>query len=250
MKLKDYTCFLLIILTVLLASCSVQKRHYRQGYYIENKGKEQTSNKNTKDSSIVSSVDSSQKKNVSFNKNSSYKHDCDTLSLNDGTTLICKIEEVSKRSVRFKDCPDSTQLSNSIDAELVSVIKFYNGRVKTISKKEDSNRQNKPKDNNTLIKGSLVDKGLILAILGLLLEIVILLAVFHIIAIASYLVIVLAVLNALVATIAIVFGFSSLKEIRKSPEIFKGKKLATWDVILGLLSLVSWLVILIAITIV
>jgi hypothetical protein len=249
MKRKYYIYFLLIILTVLFTSCSMQKRHYRQGYYVENKSKEQISNKNTKDSSVVSAVDSSQKKNVFFNKNSSYKHDCDTLSLKDGTTLICKIEEVTKRSVRFKECKDSNQISNSIDAELVSVIKFYNGRVKSISLKEDNNNQNKPKSNNTLIKGSLVDKGLLFAILGILLEILLLLALFHVIVIAPYLIIALAVLNALASIIAIVFGFSSLKEIRKNPEIFKGKKLATLEIILGLLSLVSWLIILIAITI-
>jgi len=250
MNRKDYIYVLLVAFVVLCASCSVQKRHYLQGFYVSNNGKEQISNKNIKDSSIISSLDSSQKRNVSFNKNSNYKHNCDTLSLNDGTTLICKIEEVSKRTVRFKDCTDSTQLSNSIDAELVSVIKFYNGRVKSFSKTKENNTQHKTKNNNTLIKDPLVDKGLILAILSLLLEGVLLLALFHAVVLAPYLIIALAILNALAAIFALVFGFKSLKEIRKNPEIFKGKKMAAWEIALGLLSLVSWLVILIAITIV
>ncbi len=222
----------------------MQKRHYRQGFYVSNKGKEQTSNKNTRDSSI-SYLDSSKTKSISLNKNSKYKHDCDTLSLNDGTTLLCKIEEVSKRTVRFKDCSDSTQISNSIDVELVSKIKFYNGRKKIVSGKTN----NKTKSNTTLIKGSLVDKGLMLAILALLLEGILLLALFHALVLAPYLIITLAILNLLAAAFAVSFGFSSLREIRKNPEIFKGKKTATLEIVLGLLSLASWLLILIAITI-
>jgi hypothetical protein len=224
----------------------MQKRHYRQGFYVSNKGKEQTTDKNAKDSSIAH-LDSSKVRDISFNKNSKYKHDCDTLILNDGNTILCKIDEVTKRSVRFKECTDSNQASNSIDIELVSKIKFYNGRVRPISQNEDNNNQHKT--NNNLIRGALVDKGLILAILALLLEGILLLALFHALVLAPYLVIVLDVLNVLAAAFAISFGFSSLREIRKNPEIFKGKKIAMWEIALGLLSLVSWLIILIAITI-
>ena len=129
----------------------------------------------------------------------------------------------------------------------MSKIKFYNGRVRPISQNEDNNNQHKT--NNNLIRGALVDKGLILAILALLLEGILLLALFHALVLAPYLVIVLDVLNVLAAAFAISFGFSSLREIRKNPEIFKGKKIAMWEIALGLLSLVSWLIILIAITI-
>jgi hypothetical protein len=73
--------------------------------------------------------------------------------------------------------------------------------------------------------------------------------VFHALVLAPYLAIALAVLNILAAAFAISFGFSSLREIRKNPEIFKGKKTATLEIVLGLLSLASWLLILIAITI-
>jgi hypothetical protein len=241
MKPKDYIYFFLI---VLLASCSVQKRHYRQGFYVANKGKEQITDKNAKDSSIAH-LDSSMVRDISLNKNSKYKHDCDTLILNDGNTILCKIDEVTKRSVRFKECTDSNQASNSIDAELVSKIKFYNGREKAIS----DNIASKTKENKKLIKGALVGKGLALAILAVLCEVVLLLVLFHVITIAVYLAIIFAVLNLLAAIIALVFGFNSLREIRKNPEVFKGKKTATLEIILGLLSLVSWLIILVAITV-
>ena len=246
MKTKDYIIFLLIVLVGVCSSCSLQKRHYREGYYVENKGGEQTSNKN----SSISYSDSSKGKDISLNKNSKHEHDCDTLILNDGNTLLCKIDEVTKRSVRFKDCNDSNQTSNSIDAELISSIKFYNGRVKPVSKKESNNNQNNPKNNNTLIKGGLVNTGFILAILALLLEGTLILTLFHVLLLATYIVIPLAVLNILAAILAITFGFSSIREIRKNPDIFKGKKMATWGIILGLLSLASWLIILIAITII
>jgi hypothetical protein len=241
MKRKGYILFLLI---VLLASCNIQKRHYQKGFYVSNNGKDQTV---SKDSVGLLHLDSVKTKDISFNKNSIYKHHCDTLLLKDGHTILCKIEEISKRTVRFKECKDSVQLTNAIDAELVSSIKFYNGRKKSIS---DSNVSNKPKENQSLIKGSLVNIGFVFAILALLLEGALLLALFHVMAITPYLAIILAVLNALAAIIALVFGFSSLKEIRKNPEIFKGKKMATWEIVLGLLSLVSWLIILITITII
>ncbi|HEX7412628.1 MAG TPA: hypothetical protein VF411_01190, partial [Bacteroidia bacterium] len=150
MELKNYLCLLLIILSTLFSSCSLQKRHYRDGFYIESKSKEQTTNINKKDSSGVSPLDSVQKKIVVLNKNPKYKHDCDTLFLVDGTTLICKIDEVTKRSVRFKNCTDSNEVSNSIDIELLSAIKFYNGRKKTISKDKNNNSSNKVKENSNL----------------------------------------------------------------------------------------------------
>ena len=72
MKRKDYIYFLLIVFTALCTSCSMQKRHYRQGFYVSNKGKEQTTDKNAKDSSIAH-LDSSKVRDISFNKNSKYK---------------------------------------------------------------------------------------------------------------------------------------------------------------------------------
>lgn len=245
MKHKDYKYLIYTLLATLCISCSLHKRHYLHGYYLENKGKEGVVIKNINDSNNTSHLDSSRVRDVSLNKNSTYKKNCDTLLLNDGTTLICKIEEVSKRTVRFKDCTDSNQVSNSIDVELVSSIKFYNGREKIVSGKIT----NKPKNNTTLIKSTLIDKGLTLAILAILLEIVLLLALFHVLVLATYLIIALAVLNLLAAIVAISFGFMSLRDIRKNPEVFKGKKMAAWEIGLGLLSLVSWLIILIIITI-
>ncbi len=245
MNLSKPLNLLLIALVVLYSSCSLQKRHYRQGFYVSNMGKEQISNKNTKDSSI-SHLDSSKVRSISLNKNSKYNHNCDTLLLNDGNTLLCKIEQVSKRSVRFKDCNDSNQVLSSIDAELVSSIKFYNGREKEIS---NNNPRRKTQENKNLIKGHLANTGFLLAIVALLLEGILLLALFHILVLAPYLAIAFVFLNALAAIFAIVFGFSSLREIRKNPEIFKGKKMVIWEIALGLLSLISWLIILIAVTI-
>src|ERR1035437_467197 len=166
MKLKNYLCFLSILLTTLFSSCSLQKRHYRDGFYIESKSKEQTTTINKKDSSGASPLESVQKKIIVLNKDPKYKHDCDTLFLVDGTTLICKIDEVTKRSVRFKNCTDSNEIINSIDAELVSGIKFNNGRELIISKTTGNIKPLNAK-NNYLIKDALVDTGFILAILAI-----------------------------------------------------------------------------------
>jgi hypothetical protein len=252
MKTKDYIIFLLIVLVgVVCPSCSMQKRNYRQGYYIEGKSKEQSVGKLNQDSGISKpQKNPANNSSISYNKNSKSNNSCDTLLFNDGTNLVCKIEEVTKRSVRYKNCTDNNEASSSIDAELVSSIKFYNGRVRSVSQKEAANNKNKPNSNNTLIKASLVNIGLIIAILSVLLEIALLFSLFHVIAIPSFLIISFAVLNVVTALLAIILGFNSLKEIRENPEIFKGKKMAKWVITLGILSLVSWLIILIAITII
>ncbi|MHB8259867.1 MAG: DUF4190 domain-containing protein [Bacteroidia bacterium] len=274
MELKDYMRFLLIVFTIFFASCSLQKRHYREGFYVGNKNRVQTNEQSIGNKSKEGGIElitiptktPKQRKEttISVSKDkffiliqkpllstphSVFTSGCDTIFLNNGTTLICKIDEVTKRSVKFKNCNDSIEVSNSIDAELVSGIKFNNGRELLISKTSDNNKPF-PTKNNYLIKGRLVDIGLAMGILAILSEGVLLLALFHIIALATGLAVLLIIFNAIALVLSIVFGFKSLKEIRKTPQIFKGKKMATWEIVLGFLSIVSWLIILIAISIV
>lgn len=242
LKSRNYLFFLFLFF---FASCSLQKRHYRKGFYVETKSdKGNTGTKNDSTSHAIKLAEDTSAiipKNKPILLNKTHKHNCDTLLLKDGNTLICNINEVTKRSVRFKNCSDSNEVGNSIDVELVSAIKFYNGKVKTVSIK---------KENSSLIKAPLVNTGLIFSILAILLEIVLLLALFNVFTISPVLVISFIVSNILTACIGITLGFKSLREIRKSPEIFKGKKTAIAEITLGLLSLVSWLIILVAITIV
>ena len=244
MRCKKYICLLLLAFTLLFTSCSIQKRHYRKGYYVEtNSNKENTVTKNDSTNQIIkyaddTSITTSRSKSVLLNKNR--KHNCDTLILKDGNRLVCTINEVTKRSVRFKDCLDSNQIANAIDVEQIALIKFYNGKVKTTSSKKDS---------DTLIKAPLTNTGLVFGILAILLEAGLLLSLFNIYVLPLALVISLIVCNILAAVIAIALGFVSLRDIRKNPEVFRGKKTAIVEITLGLLSLVSWLIILILITI-
>lgn len=143
-----------IISSVLMLSCSVQKRNYQNGYYISYK-KHKASSKVTHASSektllanttndrfapdsndpIVSLSQAIAKNALGYNLNPN--DTCaDLIVFNDSSKVKAKILEITNESIRYKRCDYVEGPTYSVAQSKTAYIKFYNGLTETFTKNQ------------------------------------------------------------------------------------------------------------------
>jgi hypothetical protein len=108
---------LLVLACSLICSCTIKKRHYRKGFYIETKksevalnedSKEETKRKNSQQTYFASSDDKVfiPNKKEEFIHNSIDTTICsDTIFLKKGNYIVCKILENETHHIKYIKCP-------------------------------------------------------------------------------------------------------------------------------------------------
>ena len=140
---------LAFILVVSLFSCSVQKRKYNKGYYVDwksNTHKKDITKKETKKSLKKTEVDDAPEthvlpKNTELVASSSEKltlqkpqrtrsifdEPCDILIFKDGTELRVKLEEVRPRELKYRECDVIDGPLYTVEKSKVFMVKYANG---------------------------------------------------------------------------------------------------------------------------
>lgn len=139
--------WLLIVLVFIFSSCSLQKRHYTNGFYVENNLSGKKTDKRYgedtlpsvlkaakplkgKRSSAVLSVQAPNKKtNAMYVNPPSFKtiDGCDTLILRDGTVILSYIKEIYPTEIKYKYCDEIDGPLRTINKADVKSIIYSNG---------------------------------------------------------------------------------------------------------------------------
>lgn len=275
--------FVLLLPLVLLCSCSIQKRKYQSGYYVNwhNKeakvksqnavvasslsndkagkpaGQNQDNNRSTlQNDALVASVTSLEmmpelKKTPVFLK--APADSCDILVYNDGSEIQARVKEISSSEIKYKRCdaPDGP-IYISKTSELF-MIKYANGTREVIKHeapvRQPSSYTQKP-GNYPLPPGKSYRQIHPLAWVALLFGA---LSVFIALAIVSTFVpfnagTAIFIVPFILAIVAVLTGKTALNRIREHPEIYKGKGLAVPGFVMGTVILGIYLTIFLFLT--
>lgn len=122
-----------------LVSCSVQKRHYRKGYYFDGLGAKSNSSVKKQVQPLVNAafeappaiafVQNHGESNVQtfVSKQRIPTDSCDVLVFRDGTEILSKITEISEQQVRYKRCDNLEGPTYVSDKSDLFMIKYGNG---------------------------------------------------------------------------------------------------------------------------
>jgi cation transport ATPase len=102
---------ILVLLVLIISSCTIQKRHFTKGYAIEWK-KDYASNSN--DYSEAASED---------------PEPCDTIQNKDGSIVLSAVQRIDSKKIYLTPCENSSFKENSIDRADVRTIHYANGAV-------------------------------------------------------------------------------------------------------------------------
>lgn len=146
-----FYCFIcLSFLLVILNSCSIQKRNYRNGYHVEWKndvanvkdGKKNNSaeipeqmapatvsllNATSPEKNITASLISKEPEPV-FTGNKTFLDNCDTLVLRNGDAILAKVLEVDPREIKYKNCNNLNGPTYVIEKNKVDYVIYTNGQ--------------------------------------------------------------------------------------------------------------------------
>jgi len=148
-------------------ACTVQKRHYRKGYFVQGPQKKKASNppsnhicltqikpelfeKKTHTAFITpfqaSSPDVLASTNKTFFlwKNSVDSVHCDSLYLKDGSVIAAKVTEINIKDVRYKLCDFMDGPDYLVEKFRVSAIRFSNGKLEEFNEPPPPVLQKKP----------------------------------------------------------------------------------------------------------
>ncbi len=216
---------------MLFQACSIKKRTYRSGYYIEwkNHAHPVTSSEDQKKKSIkinyqetsnaVEAIPSeelaSTQRNVSFPKKNNpivfTKDECnDLITMKNGDEIKVKVIEISEKQIKYKRCDNLEGPLITVNKYDVFSIKYANG-TKEIFKEEKPLTPKEPETNNknnSPNQGSQRPKLHILAVFSILCATV------------GFFVVGLGPIA------AIIFGAQAIKEINLAPDRYYGKGLA------------------------
>jgi hypothetical protein len=158
--------FFISLLLVIIVSCSIQKRNYREGYHIEWKNKNHsdlslrkyTSDKHRAESSSLamryflpeilaqSPTLSSDKKNTNpvTSEKTIAVDNCDTIIFKNGRKVIAKVLEINPTEIKYKSCNNPDPTVNTIDKNEIRYIIYANGTKEYFSEvnKEPSTTNN------------------------------------------------------------------------------------------------------------
>lgn len=183
------------LLFILVNSCSIQKRHYTNGYFVDwkksnkktdsdnkktNKGSEnefiELSNSNNSDYLIASNADlpvfNNSEKSLFLNNNfaifknkhqqgSSKIDSSDVIMLKSGVEIKCKLLEINQNDIKYIDFSNLNGPTYTIPKSDVFFIKYSNGTKEIINAIENK----KPASNSSSAKGKSQIIALVLCIL-------------------------------------------------------------------------------------
>ncbi|MES2680444.1 MAG: DUF4190 domain-containing protein [Bacteroidota bacterium] len=242
---------LLILPFLLILSCSVQKRKYQKGYYVnwhQSHGssrdkkesiaksapaKELTAQEVTApsiaDPEIVVSVNDDIRKTVLKKKKTPLIGDepCDDIIFKDGSEIKGKIVEITPTEIKYKKC-DMLDGPNYVTKKSeVFMIKYSNGTREVFKDQPNNNSQPGAGQPNNNVQRSLHDLATVSFVLGILSLIPFITSPFF-------------------AVAAIVKGDRALKEIHAQPHLYRGEGMATIGKIIGIIVSVFWLIVIVA----
>ena len=258
----------LLALTIILSSCSIEKRIHTPGYHIkwnksnQNSGRQKLASKNNEnppkenkiltvdiaennykkiESDMIASINSNE---ASLEFHSEIKamlknnEPCDILTLRDGSEISAKVVEITSNEIKYKKCdyqdgPLYTKLKSD-----VFMIKYSNGTKDVFSSKEtsDSGVKSRLERLEEMDRNPTYTKTNGMAIAGFVLSVVGPIFVFEYFGIS------------IIAAIgAIVFSYIGLFKIKNHPTRWKGRSLALAGIILAALTLLAFIVILFAV---
>lgn len=252
---------LLILPFLILISCSVQKRKYQSGYYVNwhkkstpvtvKEKRKSESKVKTQETALADvqhlnpepaylSADADKKviplkSKTRINLFAGETDSCDVLVFRDGTELRVKIKEVGQNEIKYQKCdlPDGPNYINRKSE--IFMIKYANGTREVVRVEAQSPAQNTEiksykstkfhRENHPLALASVISGGLSL-IIGYIALVALVAGVVTTGAIF--------ILPFLAGLIAVVTGKISLNRIREQPDVFKGKGMAIPGFIMGL----------------
>ncbi len=235
-------CFFILFCLVVVSSCTIEKRHYQNGYYISLKKSVKKSNQNTE----VKSIEDFPNLNVSnISNNKSIKNEaiasndikniallykktskiiklpsdsCDILFLKNGKVIKIKTIEINESDIKYKRFDHLDGPNYVISKDDVKKIIYKNGLIEEFNTSKITD--NKPikkqpiKDNEH--EGTYDSNSIISFICGLL-----------------------GFILFFPAIVAVIFGMKSLKKIKDSNDSLKGKAFAIFGIIFGGIILVT-----------
>ncbi len=239
---KIYLVSFLLLIVATISNCTVQKRSYRNGYYVswnkkavpvsriakhvEEKGKEtfvkeipETVKINAAQSQgpLLASVKKyvkSEVKRLNIKPLKLVEDSCgDVITLRDGNDITVKVMEISSKFIKYKNCDNLSGPLRVVNADNVFMIKYANGTKEVFKKEEVQVEKQTENYQSTQEKPVVVRKNNTMAVTSFIL-------LFF-----SFLII--------PAPISFIFGLVALGEFKKEPGKYKNKWMALIPVILG-----------------
>ena len=228
-----------ILTVIFLTSCSLEKRHYRKGFYLSNHHHPDAKNKtsNTKDQSAlktpaqkensrvivkygndenavtIASKNSSLQKKSGHRKTLFSEDECgDLITFKNGDELKAKVMEISEKEIKYKRCDNLDGPLITVNKSDVFMIKYANGTKEVIkdSPKQNNTQQKQNPKPNTGSNGPQIHPLAIVSIVAGLLW-----------------------LYWLGSIAAIITGAIALQRIKAEPEKYNGKGAAIAGIVLG-----------------
>ncbi|MDI1353468.1 MAG: DUF4190 domain-containing protein [bacterium] len=268
---------LLFLSFLLLLSCSVQKRKYQKGFYVNRTHHQNHDQKTKSTKSDLAKLEEKKKpavlhtgdrvqlaasdntiEQLTQRKPLALKQSppdtCDVLLFRDGSEIRAKVLEVAPTDIKYKRCDNIEGPSYVTRKSDLFMVKYANG-TKEVMKEEapaqkefntyNPSPQSQVKYNKKRAENHpLAALSLLLGILGI---VIIIMGLFGSVANNSYTVSPIAIGASVISSfLAVVVGIVSMKQIGESDGALKGKGLALPGIIMGAVMLTIWLLILLA----
>jgi hypothetical protein len=242
----------LLTLTVLFTlSCSVQKRKYQDGYFVEwhkrnNEHKESKlsasaktrvskdiSENNTKvdeqehfSSGLVKPGSSSFASQIINTPHSFVSDSCDLLYLKDSSRLYCKVLEIHESFIRYKACNTASNKVKRMSKVKIAQINYSNGSKEVVVYQKPHKKKKKPMEPLAFTSSFFGPISFGISLMTIL--IVLLGAQFIVLAIP-----------AVFCAAAILTAVFSLIKLKRNPDTYRGKRQAKIGLFFGILAFVA-----------
>jgi hypothetical protein len=117
-----YTAILILI--VFMCACSVQKRHYRQGFYVNSTRTEKSRPAEQNNLNAFASKQKLRQQIKALPPDS-----CDQVDFTDGTSVKVYVVSLDNRQLRYRFCEDEQNRVRAANRAAVLRIKYHNGSV-------------------------------------------------------------------------------------------------------------------------
>lgn len=274
MKILKNSLFVVLILAV-FSYCTVKKRAYRKGYYIEwakhlshstlsvmkEKKKSQSLSKEvnvkkndtyTDSETELASNENAQLLMVKPKKRQQINNvDCgDVIVMKNGEEITGKVVEINETEVKYKLCSDLDGPSITLNKKDVFMIKYTNGSKEILKSETDEKKAEKKKDKlaedgKPKPEGNAIT-GLIFSIIGALLFFVLIPLLITFLGtdllaavLAFLLMIVVGVIDVVFSLIGLILGGIGLNRILENPQKYKGKYMAIASMVISGLAIMA-----------
>ena len=230
-NLKNIIAFLLLGLSVFISSCSVQKRHYLNGYTVSWK-KSMANSSNDKEliasneenmpiidemkkDKFESTINLKQTKIDSIHLNKTPFSDsikCDKLLFKNGEEINVKVTEITPSEIKYKKCDFPTGPIYTSTKNEVFMVKYSNGSKDVFNEEKTTQTKNSVNNNDELRTNGFAIAGFVLSLLG-------------------------------VSILGIIFSAIGDSQIKKNPTKWKDNGMATAGIILGIIGLIILIIV-------